>query len=58
MQWANETHRITGFVVTISPNNVASRALVAGLGFVRAGSHLDEVDGIEDVLVLNVTAVA
>jgi RimJ/RimL family protein N-acetyltransferase len=58
MQWANELHGITGFVVTISPSNVASRALVAGLGFVRVGSHLDEVDGVEDVLVLNVTAVA
>jgi RimJ/RimL family protein N-acetyltransferase len=57
MQWAKELHGITGFVVTISPDNVASRALVAGLGFVRVGSHLDEVDGVEDVLVLNVTAV-
>lgn len=58
MQWARELHGVTGFVVTISPDNVASRALVAGLGFVRVGSHLDEVDGVEDVLVLNSTAVA
>ncbi len=58
MQWAHDLHGVTGFVVTISPSNVASHALVADLGFVRVGSHMDEVDGVEDVLVLNVAAVA
>lgn len=58
MQWAHDLHGITQFVVTISPSNVVSHALAADLGFVRAGSHLDEFDGVEDVLVLNVAAVA
>ena len=58
MRWAHDHHRVTEFVATISPSNVASQALVADLGFVRVGSHVDEIDGVEDVLVLNVTEVA
>ena len=50
MQWAREAHSVASFVVTISPANAGSQALAAELGFVRVGSHLDEVDGVEDVL--------
>ena len=58
MHWARDVHGVTSFVVTISPRNEASLALAAGLGFVRVGAHDDEVDGSEDVLVLNVVPVA
>jgi RimJ/RimL family protein N-acetyltransferase len=58
MQWTRDLHCVTSFVVTISPRNEASLALAADLGFVRAGAHHDEVDGPEDVLVLNVAPVA
>ena len=58
MQWARDVHDVTSFVVTISPSNGPSLALVAGLGFVRVGAHVDEVDGPEDVLVRNVVPVA
>lgn len=51
MQWAREVHGVSGFVVTISPQNTASQALAARLGFVRVGSHVDEIDGVEDILV-------
>lgn len=57
MRWAHERHGVTAFVATVSPSNVASQALVAQLGFVRVGSHVDDVDGVEDVLVRSVTAV-
>lgn len=50
MRWANETHGVTKFVQTISPDNHASQALSAQLGFVPIGSHIDEVDGPEDIL--------
>jgi ribosomal-protein-alanine N-acetyltransferase len=49
MQWANRSHRVTRFVVSISPANVASLALAKGLGFSRIGSHVDEEDGPEDI---------
>ena len=52
MQWATENHGVTEFIVSISPDNVASQALAAQLGFVRIGSHVDAVDGLEDRLEL------
>lgn len=52
MRWARQIHRVTKFVMSIRPDNNASQALAAQLGFVRIGSHLDDVDGLEDVLEL------
>lgn len=52
MNWANHVHDVTRFVMTIRPDNVPSQALAAGFGFVRIGSHVDEIDGIEDILEL------
>jgi [ribosomal protein S5]-alanine N-acetyltransferase len=53
MDWARAVHDVTAFVLSISPGNRPSQALAAGLGFVRVGSQEDDVDGPEDVLVLN-----
>jgi RimJ/RimL family protein N-acetyltransferase len=50
MSWAHQAHGVTRFVLSIRPDNTASQALAAGLGFVRIGSHIDEVDGREDIL--------
>jgi RimJ/RimL family protein N-acetyltransferase len=50
MRWARYTHGVRKFVLSISPGNRASQSLAAQLGFVRIDSHLDEVDGLEDVL--------
>lgn len=50
MKWANETHGVTAFVLTIRPDNTASQALAAQLGFVKIGSHIDDVDGLEEIL--------
>ncbi len=50
MHWAQREHGVNRFVLTIRPDNIASQALAAGLGFVRIGSHIDEVDGLEDIL--------
>ena len=52
MNWASTSHGVTNFIVSISPDNLASQALAAKLGFVRIGSHIDEVDGPEDILEL------
>jgi RimJ/RimL family protein N-acetyltransferase len=37
------------FVVTVSPGNAPSLALIARLGFARIGEHMDEVDGLEHI---------
>jgi len=49
MRWAHRVHDVRSFVMSIRPDNVPSQALAARLGFVRVGSHVDEVDGLEEV---------
>ena len=49
MRWAHETHGVTRFVASVSPENLPSRQLIAGLGFVQIGGHMDEEDGWEDI---------
>ena len=50
MHWARESRGVRRFVLSIRPDNAASQALAAQLGFVRTGSQLDAVDGLEDIL--------
>lgn len=52
MQWAFEQHRVKQFVVTIQPDNIASVQLAETFGFRRIGFHVDEVDGLEDIYLL------
>ena len=56
MEWARTIHGVPRFVVSIAPDNEASRALARGLGFRKVGSHVDEVDGVEDVYALEAAA--
>ena len=44
-----EQAALTGFVVSISPDNEPSLALVRGLGFTKIGEYDDPEDGIEHV---------
>ena len=45
--WAATEHGIHRFIASISPTNEASLRLAEGFGFVRTGSHVDEIDGLE-----------
>lgn len=47
MRWAYARHDQRCFVLSISPQNLASTALAESLGFTRHGSHVDEDDGLE-----------
>ena len=49
MRWAREVHQVTRFVVSISLDYVPSLGLAAKLGFRKIGSHIDELDGPEDI---------
>ena len=49
MDWARAAHGIDQFVVTVSPDNVPSLALIARFGFVEVGQHKDPIDGIEHI---------
>lgn len=52
MAWAHREHRVTRFVVTISPDNLPSLGLAQQFGFKQIGSHIDEEDGPEDIFLL------
>lgn len=52
MRWANATHGVSTFVVSVSPENAPSLGLAAKLGFERVGTQIDDVDGEEWVFEL------
>lgn len=45
--WAAAEHGIHRFLASIAPSNAPSLRLAEGFGFVRTGSHIDEIDGLE-----------
>ena len=49
IQWACTQHRVHRFVLSISPENEASQALAAKMGFRKIGSQIDEEDGLEEI---------
>ena len=49
MRWAEDEHGIQRFIVTVSPDNVASLRLADRFGFRKIGQHVDEVDGVEGI---------
>lgn len=51
MDWA-VGQGVTSFVVSIRPDNAPSQAIARGLGFVKVGEQMDEVDGLEEVFLL------
>ena len=52
MDLAQERAGIRHFVLSVSPENDPSLAIVRKLGFVKTGEHMDEVDGLEHVFEL------
>ena len=55
MSWA-ESNGVQRFIVTISPSNTPSLALVAKAGFRKIGEHFDSVDGLEHIYLKEGTA--
>jgi [ribosomal protein S5]-alanine N-acetyltransferase len=49
MDWAWVTFGVRHFIVCVAPDNEASLAVIAHLGFARIGQHVDETDGIEHI---------
>jgi len=50
MRWAFEVHQQRCFILSISPDNVASLAMAHSMGFREISSHIDEEDGLELIL--------
>jgi RimJ/RimL family protein N-acetyltransferase len=49
MGWATTEFGIRIFVASVSPENLASLGLIRGFQFTKVGSHIDEIDGPEDI---------
>ncbi len=49
IKWAKEDAAIQMIRATISPDNLASRALVSQYGFVEVGEQWDDEDGLETI---------
>jgi RimJ/RimL family protein N-acetyltransferase len=47
MRWAQNTHGVRHFRVSVGADNTASLALTDKLGFTRTGEQMDEIDGLE-----------
>jgi RimJ/RimL family protein N-acetyltransferase len=58
IRWAHVEHGVPRFVASVSPDNLASCALLATAGFRRIASFIDEIDGLEYVLLLDAPDVA
>jgi [ribosomal protein S5]-alanine N-acetyltransferase len=51
--WANREHGVTRFRAATAPDNVASKGVLARFGFRPIGVQMDELDGPEEVFVLD-----
>lgn len=54
MDWATQQHRVTRFVVSISPGNEPSLRIAQKFGFRKVGTVVDPEDGVEDVFLREV----
>jgi ribosomal-protein-alanine N-acetyltransferase len=50
MTWAQTEFGVHKFVASVSPDNIPSLQLVTRMGFTKIGEAMDEVDGMEYVL--------
>jgi RimJ/RimL family protein N-acetyltransferase len=55
MNWARTVFGIDRFIVSVSPGNAPSLAVIARFGFVQVGQHMDEIDGIENIYLRDTT---
>ena len=53
LAWARSEHGIRHFRASTAPDNVASQAILARLGFRQVGTQMDEIDGLELVFDLD-----
>lgn len=55
IRWAHEFHGVRSFIASVRPDNAPSLAIILKMNFRRIGSHIDEVDGYEDIYELTVS---
>lgn len=55
MRWAHQEHGVARYCVSISPDNEPSLRMAEAMGFKRVGEHMDEVDGLEWVMLREIS---
>lgn len=53
LRWAHVEYGVPRFVASVSPDNLPSCSLLAGAGFRRVASFIDDIDGLEYVMLLD-----
>jgi RimJ/RimL family protein N-acetyltransferase len=56
MAWAAQEHGVARFVLSIRPDNEPSQRIAKHFGFRKVGSQMDEIDGLEDIFLLEINA--
>jgi [ribosomal protein S5]-alanine N-acetyltransferase len=56
MAWATREHGVSNFIASVSPDNLASLAVIRGFQFAKVGAHIDEEDGPEDIFLRRLAA--
>jgi RimJ/RimL family protein N-acetyltransferase len=56
MQWAVDQHGVARFVLSIRPDNLPSQRIAQHFGFRKVGTQIDEIDGPEELFVLETSA--
>jgi RimJ/RimL family protein N-acetyltransferase len=51
MEWAHHDHGIESFALSISPANEPSLRMAEAMGFRKVGEQIDEIDGLEHVMI-------
>lgn len=52
MDWGKQQQSDLRFVLSIRPDNEPSLCIARRFGFQKVGSHIDDIDGLEDVYLL------
>ena len=56
MQWAAHQQGVPRFVLSIRPDNLPSQRIAQHFGFRKVGMQIDEIDGPEEIFVLETSA--
>ena len=53
IDWARGHHDVRSFILSINPTNAPSLRMAAAMGFQKVGAHEDDIDGPEDIYLLD-----
>jgi len=55
IDWAQTTFGVVNFIASVSPDNKDSLKLILGLGFKKIGEVMDDIDGLEYIVLKHIS---